>query len=503
VHGALMVCGTGSDVGKTHVVTGLCRALHRRGVKVAPFKAQNMSLNSFVTVTGHEIGRAQAVQAFAAGIEPEVGMNPILLKPSSSTGSQVVLMGKPIGHLEAAAYHERKPELFQHVLEALADLRGRFDVVLLEGAGSPTEINLLDRDIVNLSVAVAAEINAIVVGDIDRGGVFASLYGTVALLPPLQRACVGGFVINKLRGDPALLFDGTDELERLSGVPTLGVIPWVDDVALDAEDSLALRGVGPRPSSAAVASVDVAVVRFPRLANPTDLDPLAVEAGVGVRWVDHAAGLGDPDVVVLPGSKSTVADLAWLRSSGLVAAIERSTAMVVGICGGYQILGRTLCDPLGVETEPGTVVEGLGWLDVATTWGADKVTRQQRGTATAGDAKGEAVHGYEIHHGCTTLGAGVASWFDLGGVAEGAVGSRSTPSGARPVLGTSLHGMFEADGFRAAVLAAVGRSGPAWSPTGTSYAAAREAQLDRLGDLVEEHLDLAAIERLIDAGSTT
>lgn len=495
MHGALMVCGTGSDVGKSHVVTGLCRLLHRQGVRVAPFKAQNMSLNSYVTAAGHEIGRAQATQAFAAGVEPEVAMNPILLKPSSATSSQVVVMGRPIGHLEAGEYHARKPELLAMVLGALADLRRRFDVVLLEGAGSPAEINLLDRDLVNLRIAAAAGIKAIVVGDIDRGGVFAALHGTVDLLPPDQRACVGGFVINKLRGDPTLLFDGPEELERRTGVPTLGVLPWIDDVALDAEDSLALLGPRPRPEVVTPTVLDVAVVRLPHLANATDLDPLAIEPGVGVRWVDHAAALGDPDLVVLPGTKATVADLGWLRASGLVAAIERSPAAVVGICGGYQMLGHAISDPAGLESRGGTVVDGLEWVDVDTVFAADKMTCQRRGTADD-----HPVTGYEIHHGRMARGPASRPWLCLdqqegeGAEPEGAIGD-----GPRLVLGSSLHGLFEADEFRAALLATVARRrGRRDLPTSsTSFAAAREAQLDRLGDLVVHHLDLPALGRLI------
>jgi adenosylcobyric acid synthase len=449
-----------------------------------------MSLNSYVTASGHEIGRAQAAQAFAAGLAPEVGMNPILLKPTTATGAQVMVLGRPIGHLEAGEYQARTPELLGTVLDALADLRRRFDVVLLEGAGSPAEINLADRDLVNLRLAVATRAHAIVVGDIDRGGVFASLYGTVALLPPEQRACVGGFVINKLRGDPALLLDGPAELERRTGIATLGVLPWVADVALDAEDSLALDGPPPAPADPRVTTVDVAVIRFPHLANPTDLDPLAVEPGVGVRWVAHAAGLGRPDLVVLPGSKSTIADLAWLRAVGLADAVAASSAVVLGICGGYQMLGRLLADPHGVEACPGTVVEGLDRLPVDTVWDVAKVTRQRRGL---GD--GHEVHGYEIHHGRTTPSAEATPWLTLDGRPEGVL-----VDAPRPVLGTSLHGLLEADGFRAALLARV--TGASGRPPGVSFAAARQAQVDRLADLVEAHLDLAAIDRLIQTEPT-
>src|SRR5258708_39977839 len=290
---ALMVGGMESDVGKSHVVTGLCRLLARRGVRVAPFKGQNMALNSFVTPAGHEIGRAQGIQALAAGAEPEVAMNPILLKPTGERTSQVIVLGRAVAHLDALAYHARKPELFGTVLDALDDLRRRFDVVVCEGAGSPAELNLLDHDIVNLRVARDAGSGAIVVGDIDRGGVFASLYGTVALLPDDLRPLVRGFVINKFRGDPALLAPGLADLERRTGVPTLGVIPWLHDVALDAEDSLALDGRRPRPATPALAdSLDVAVLRFPRISNFTDLDALAVEPGVTVRLLPHPPGRG-------------------------------------------------------------------------------------------------------------------------------------------------------------------------------------------------------------------
>jgi adenosylcobyric acid synthase len=480
-----MVCGTSSDAGKSHVVTGLCRLLSRRGVKVAPFKAQNMALNSFVTPSGHEIGRAQGVQALAAGVEPEVAMNPILLKPTGERTSQVVVLGKPVDHLDAVAYHERKPALLSTVLEALADLRSRFDVVICEGAGSPAEINLLDHDIVNLRVAAEADIPAIVVGDIDRGGVFASLYGTVALLPDRYRALIKGFIINKFRGDPALLEDGLRDLEERTGVATLGVLPFVHDVALDAEDSLALEG--PRPASEAPAKadgLDIAAIRFPRLSNFTDLDALAIEPGVSVRLVSDAASLGDPDLIILPGTKATVADLEWLRGRGLDRAIADRNALVLGVCGGYQMLGRRIVD--GVESGRGDVA-GLGWLDAETVFEADKVTRQRRG-----HAMGQRVTGYEIHHGITTRGPAAAGWVHLDDV-HGSEDDGAIDPHAR-ALGTSLHGLFEEDGFRATFLTEVGRRrDKTFVPAGVSFSAAREAQFDRLADLVEAHVDLSAV----------
>ena len=492
-----MVCGTTSDAGKSHVVSGLCRLLHRRGIRVAPFKAQNMALNSYVTPSGHEIGRAQGVQALAAGVEPEVAMNPILLKPTGERTSQVVVNGRPIGHLGAVEYHERKPELLGLVLAALDDLRSRFDVVIVEGAGSPAEINLLDHDIVNLRVAHEAGLPALVVGDIDRGGVFAALYGTVALLPDHYRRLVRGFVINKLRGDPALLGTGTADLERRCGVPTLGVLPYVHDLGLDAEDSLALDGRRPASDRPAVRdALDVVAIRLPRLSNFTDLDALAVEPGGGVRLVTDASALGDPDLVVLPGTKATVADLEWLRGRGLDTAVDahrRAGSLVLGICGGYQMLGHRICDD--VESGRGDVA-GLGWLDVETTFASEKVTRQRRGTAM-----GQRVTGYEIHHGRTSRGGGAAAWIHLDDVAgteeEGAV--ELSDAG---VLGSTLHGLFEQDGFRATFLVEVGRRrDKVFVPAGVSFAGAREAQLDRLADLLEAHLDLDAVEALIAQGA--
>jgi adenosylcobyric acid synthase len=495
MQGGLMVCGTGSDVGKSRIVGGLCRVLVRRGVRVAPFKAQNMALNSFVTPDGHEIGRAQGIQAVAARVPAEVAMNPILLKPSSDQTSQVVVEGRPIGHLSAAEYHDLKPSLLETVLASLADLRSRFDVVIAEGAGSPTEINLLDHDIVNLRIAAEADLPAIVVGDIDRGGVFASLYGTVALLPDEYRSLVRGFLINKFRGDRALLGDGMADLEARCGVPTLGVLPWVDGLTLDAEDSLALRAPlrdGGGAEAARADPLDVAVVRFPRLSNFTDLDALALEPGVTVRFVSSAGELGWPDLIVLPGTKATIDDLEWLRERGLddavVAAGERD-ALVLGVCGGYQMLGREIVD----EVESGAgAVKGLGLLDVTTVFAADKTTRQR-----AGMAMGQRVSGYEIHHGVTERGSGSVGWIHLTDAAE------SEDEGAidlvdAHVLGTSLHGLFENDSFRAEFLAEVGRrAGKTFVPARVSFAAAREAQIDRMADILEQHADLDSVFALI------
>jgi adenosylcobyric acid synthase len=492
-----MVCGTASNSGKSTIVAGVCRLLARRGIRVAPFKAQNMALNSAVTPAGHEIGRAQAAQAQAAGVPAEVAMNPVLLKPQSDRTSQVIVMGRPWRTLDAAGYQQAKPSLLDLVLEQLAGLRARFDVVLCEGAGSPAEINLLDGDIVNLRIARDAGLPAIVVGDIDRGGVFAALFGTVALLPDDLRATVGGFLINKLRGDPALLTGGPEELARRTGVATLGVLPWMAGLGLDAEDSLTLSAGWPPAGADAGArpgrgdALDVAVIRFPRISNFTDLDPLAVEPGVSLRLVDSGGALGRPDLLVLPGSKSTVADLDWLHQRGLAGAITAlareagSGTTILGICGGYQMLGRRIRDP--VESDPPQTVEALGLLPGDTVFDAEKVTRW-----TTGRALGQPVTGYEIHHGRTTSPDG---WIHL---TEGARATEGCRSAGGQVLGTNLHGLFDEDGFRAAFLTAVAdRAGRTWAPGGVSFALARQAQFDRLADVLEEHVDLDALERLI------
>ncbi len=491
LRGGLMVCGTASDAGKTTVVTGLCRLLARGGVRVAPFKAQNMALNSAVTPAGHEIGRAQAAQAQAAGTPPEVAMNPVLLKPQSDRTSQVIVMGRPWKTLDAAAYQDAKPALAGLIMEQLADLRSRFDVVLCEGAGSPAEINLLDGDIVNLRVARDAGLPAIVVGDIDRGGVFAALYGTVALLPDDLRATVRGFVINKFRGDPALLGSGPAELARRTGVPTLGILPWLAGLGLDAEDSMALGTEWPAATPAGLGTtLDVAVVRFPHISNFTDLDALAVEPSVALRLVDRGSTLGRPDLLILPGTKTTVADLQWLRQRGLASAIDALAAepggrtTILGICGGYQILGLGIQD--AVESRTAARILGLGLLKAETVFDPDKVLRW-----TSGRALGVPVRGYEIHHGRT---ASAAPWITTDGP-DGAEGCRA--DGGR-IAGTSLHGLFEGDDFRTAFLGAVARrAGRDWVASGVSFAAARQTRFDRLATALEEHLDQAALQRLI------
>ncbi len=492
--GALMVCGATSDAGKSTLVTGLCRVLARQGVSIAPFKGQNMALNSAVTSSGHEIGRAQALQARAAGTQATVAMNPVLIKPTGEQTAQVVVNGRPWKDLTASEYQAAKAELFPVVLDGLADLRATFDVVICEGAGSPAEINLLDHDIVNLPLAHAAGIPAIVVGDINLGGVFAALFGTVALLPGHLRSCVRGLVINKLRGDPALLYDGPRQLAERTGVPVLGVLPWLDEAGgLDAEDSMALDRPGVLAGEALADELDVAVIRLPRIANFTDFDPLAIEAGVRVRYVHDRAGLGQPDLIVLPGSKATVTDLAWLRSTGLANAVTASDAVVVGICAGYQMLGTSIDD--SVEGCSGEV-SALGLLPVRTRFQANKVTRQR-----SGHSGRHAVSGYQIHHGRVEP-AGGDPWITLVDERPARASERvdGVRSGRR--YGTTLHGLFEADAFRRAFLADVAAArGKRFESAGRSFETIREEAIGSLADVVAQHLDMAAIEALI--ASTT
>jgi adenosylcobyric acid synthase len=494
VRGALLVAGTGSDAGKSALVAGLCRWLARQGVTVAPFKAQNMSLNSFVTAEGAEIGRAQAMQAAAAGIEPTADMNPVLLKPGSDRRSQLVVLGHPEAEADAVGYRAHAPRLRQVALASLARLRDRYDVVICEGAGSPAEINLRADDVANMSLARAAGLPVIIVGDIDRGGVFAALFGTLALLSPADQALISGFVINKFRGAAELLDSGLSMLQRLTGRPVLGVLPWREGLWLDAEDSLALASPVPRGSHrgpfGAKDFLRIAVVRLPRISNFTDVDALAAEPGVLVRFADDPAGLADADLVVLPGTRATVADLAWLRERGLASAIVDRAGRhrpVLGICGGYQMLADQIDDP--VESGQGRVA-GLAVLPVRVRFEATK-----RLGRPAGRALGAPVAGYEIHHG-------IAEVTDPAG--QGHEGTEPFLDGCRrgAVWGTSWHGVLENDEFRRAFLAEVAAlAGRDFTPApDTDFAAVRQARLDVLGDLVACHLDTAALGRLIEHG---
>ncbi|MGI5164435.1 cobyric acid synthase [Spirillospora sp. CA-253888] len=482
--GALLVAGTTSDAGKSVVTAGICRWLARQGVKVAPFKAQNMSLNSMVTADGAEIGRAQYMQAQAAGVEPRAIMNPVLLKPGSDRRSQVVLLGRPVAEVDALQYGAHKERLRRVVAESLAELRAAHDVVVCEGAGSPAEINLRAGDITNMGLARAADLPVIVVGDIDRGGVFASLYGTVGLLEPADQALIAGFVINKFRGASELLAPGLEQLRTLTGRPTLGVLPWTLGLYLDSEDTLALD----RPRVDAQApygdeTLRVAVVRFPRISNFTDLDALNCEPGVVVRYAASPGDLADADLVVLPGSRATVNDLAWLRERGMADEVVRRAREgrpVLGICGGYQMLAEEIRDE--VESGAGTV-PGLGLLPTRVEFGVEKVLGRPDGAAY-----GQPVTAYEIHHGVVAVDGGEPF---LDGCRQGAV------------WGTTWHGAMENDGFRRAFLADVAQAaGRDFTPApDVSFAALREATMNTLGDLVADHLDTDALWRLIEHGA--
>ncbi|HEY6795107.1 MAG TPA: cobyric acid synthase [Kineosporiaceae bacterium] len=490
--GSLLVAGASSDAGKSVIAAGLCRWLHRRGVSVAPFKAMNMSNNSVVTPDGGEIGRAQGAQAAACGLEPETAMNPVLLKPGSDRRSHVVLRGAPLTDVGALAYRELVPVLRRAVLDAYDDLRSRFDVVICEGAGSPAEINLRDTDLSNMGLADARDLATVVVGDVDRGGVFAGLFGTLALLSARDQSLVAGFVINKFRGDERLLAPGVARLTALTGRRTLGVVPWRDGLALDVEDSLSQQAV--LPDAGPPAGDDplrVAAVRLPRTSNATDVEALACEPGVTVRWTASPAEVRDADLVVLPGTRATVADLGWVRERGIAAALaaRADTGLpVLGICGGYQMLAEELDDD--VESRAGAV-PGLALLPVTVRFQPGKIVGRP-----AGGALGEPVtSAYEIHHGVVSRRPGAIAEPFLDGIRRGAV------------WGTSWHGAFESDGFRRAFLQVVAdaagrRFVPARGPDGAGvrWAAVRAARLDALGDLVERHLDTDAVESLITSG---
>lgn len=477
----LLVAGTTSDAGKSVVTTGLCRAFARRGVAVAPYKAQNMSNNSMVCLDRDgapaEIGRAQWVQALAARVAPEPAMNPVLLKPGSDRRSHVVVMGRPAGEVAATDFATGRRHLAAAAHAAYDDLAARFDVVVAEGAGSPAEVNLRASDYVNLGLARHADLPVVVVGDIDRGGLFAAMLGTLAVLDPADQALVAGFVVNKFRGDLGLLRPGLERLVELTGRPVHGVLPWHPDLWLDSEDALDLEG----RRAGGAARVRVAVVRLPRISNFTDVDALGLEPDLDVVFASDPRDLADAHLVVLPGTRATLADLAWLRDRGLDVALERHVRAgrpLLGICGGFQMLGTEVLDPDGVEGPAGARAAGLGLLPVRTTFARDKVLR-----LPAGAALGAATSGYEIHHGRVARDNGAEEF--LGGARSGRV------------LGTMWHGSLEGDDFRAALLADL----VGVEASGVSFAAAREHRMELLADLVEEHLDVDVLLDLARHGA--
>lgn len=473
---ALMVQGCTSDAGKSTLVAALCRILHRRGVRVAPFKSQNMALNSAVTVDGGEIGRAQALQAQAAGLAPRIDFNPVLLKPSSDRRAQVIIHGHAITDLDARAYHDYKRTAMAAVLESWKRLTAEFDCVLVEGAGSPAEVNLRDRDIANMGFAEAVDIPVILVGDIDRGGVLAHLSGTLNLLAPTERARTQGLVINRFRGDIGLLQPGLDWLEQYTGKPVLGVLPYLHGLFLDAEDAIARHS-----ERVGEAKLTVVALALPRTANHNDLDPLRLHPEVDFRWIGPGQPLPPCDLIVLPGSKAVRADLAWLRAQNHEAAIKRHLrygGKVIGLCGGYQMLGRALHDPAGLEGQPGST-PGLNLLDCETTLEPEKQLRNVSGWLTI-DAGRPAMRGYEIHMGVTQGPALLRPAVSLDdGRTEGAL------SEDHQILGSYCHGLFEHPQALAALLAWAGAQDIAL----VDLAARREADIDRLADATEAALD--------------
>ncbi|MEH6565333.1 MAG: cobyric acid synthase [Halopseudomonas sp.] len=478
---SLMVQGTTSDAGKSTLVSALCRWLVRQGVNVAPFKPQNMALNAAVTEEGGEIGRAQAVQAQAARIPAHTDMNPILLKPNSDVGAQVIIQGQPIGNMDAVAYHAYKPVAMQAVLAAHQRLSARYPVVVVEGAGSPAEINLREGDIANMGFAEAVDCPVIIVADIDKGGVFAHLVGTLELLSASEQARVQGFVINRFRGDIALLEPGLRWLEARTGKSVIGVLPYLQDLHLEAEDAVDTRQAPKRQEC-----LKVVVPVLPRISNHTDFDPLRLHPQVELQFVGPGQSIPLADLIILPGSKSVAADLAFLREQGWESALQRHLrygGKLLGICGGFQMLGAELADPLGLEGPPGSV-PGLGLLAMRTELQAAKQLTNVTGVLSLGQA---AVSGYEIHAG-VSLGAALEK--PLVQLSSGRRDGALSEDGQ--VAGCYLHGLFEQPAAQQAILRWAGLT----QAEGLDYAALRERDLERLADLVEAHLDTAMLRRL-------
>ena len=505
----IMVQGTMSGAGKSLLAAALCRIFRQDGWRAAPFKGQNMALNSYITRDGLEMGRAQAVQAQAAGIEPDVRMNPVLLKPSSDTGSQLIVLGEVRGQYEAAGYFRMKKSLIPEVLGAYESLAAQYDVIVIEGAGSPAEINLRDGDsFVNMGLAKLVNAPVLLVGDIDRGGVFASLYGTVALLEPEERAMIRGLVINKFRGDRALLDPGLKMIEDRLGIPVLGVVP-MGDIDLDDEDSLSGR-LAPKGRGDTEGVLDIAVVRLPHISNFTDFHGLERNQNVCLRYVDRPGQLGRPDLAVLPGTKNTMADLAWMREKGLEQAlkglVEEKAMPLIGICGGYQMLGQWLQDPFGAEGPPGKTMQGMGLLPAKTVFSLHKTRTQITGELAAesrmfAKGAGEKVSGYEIHMGETTArtggGSGTAAKTAFA-LADGRPDGLEREDGL--VFGTYLHGLFDNEKLTRGLLGRLAEQKGVSLKGGQEEGADayRERQYDRLADLVRRSLDMERVYAILE-----
>lgn len=501
-----MVQGTGSHVGKSLLVAGLCRIFRNKGMNVAPFKSQNMALNSYVTPDGKEIGRAQALQAAACKLEPDINMNPILLKPNGDGASQVMADGKFRGNVSYSDFYDKRSELWPYVENSFGELKKKHELIVIEGAGSPAEINLMDREIVNMSVARLAGAPVILVGDIDRGGVFASIIGTLELLSNEDRKRIKGFIINKFRGDKTLLKEATGYLEKKTGIPVLGIVDHIHDLQLDDEDSVSLEDqISSKPKDFSEGIIDIAVIKLPLISNYTDFEPLASEPDVNVRYVANARAIGRPDLIIIPGSKNVISDLMFLRDRGMVKMIINyaySGGFVFGICGGYQMLGKTISDPSGIEVQPGTVANGLRLLEVDTELTNNKTLR----TVTARPAKDTAsffgsvnypVTGYEIHVGKTTLHSG-DHLFEVCAEQEAAQYPDGALSRKMNVAGCYIHGLFDEPGFRRTFINKL-RSCKDLAPLeikGRKRADIIDDELDRLAALLEQQLDMAEISRI-------
>ena len=499
---AIMIQGTMSNAGKSLLTAGLCRIFKQDGYRVAPFKSQNMALNSFITEEGLEMGRAQVMQAEAAGIKPSVLMNPILLKPTNDTGSQVIVNGEVIGNMAAREYFAYKHKLFPQVMEAYEKLADQYDIIVIEGAGSPAEINMKQEDIVNMGMAKRAKAPVLLVGDIDRGGVFAQLIGTVMLLDDDEKDMVKGLIINKFRGDKTILDPGLAMLEEKSGIPVVGVAPYLQ-IEVEDEDSLTERF----DHKQEVGLIDIAVIRIPRISNFTDFNPFESMPGVSLRYVHNVKELKNPDMIILPGTKNTMEDLLWMRQNGLEAAVLKLAAVgkiIFGVCGGYQMLGEQLSDPHGVEA--GGEIKGMGLIPMDTVFEEAKTRTRITGsfhevTGPLAALSGVALEGYEIHMGVTALKEGAAPMTRIKNIAPQ---SNAADDGAYAgnAYGTYVHGVFDKEEVAKAVIRSLGQQKGIDTEeiTGVDFQAFKETQYDLLADGMREHLDMQAIYQILDQG---
>ncbi|MDO4600819.1 MAG: cobyric acid synthase [Eubacteriales bacterium] len=498
---AIMVQGTMSNAGKSLLAAGLCRIFKQDGYKVAPFKSQNMALNSFITEEGLEMGRAQVMQAEAAGIAPSVLMNPILLKPTNDVGSQVIVNGEVLGTMSARDYFRYKKKLIPDIMKAYETLAEENDIIVIEGAGSPAEINLKEEDIVNMGMAKMAKAPVLLVGDIDRGGVFAQLIGTVQLLEEEERDMVKGLIINKFRGDKTILDPGVKMLEEKSGIPVVGVAPYMQ-IQVEDEDSLTERF----DKNQEIGQIDIAVIRTPRISNFTDFNPFESIPGVSLRYVKTPGELKNPDLILLPGTKNTMGDLKWLRESGMEATILKESSrgtLIFGICGGYQMLGETLSDPCGVEE--GGSMKGMGLLPVETVFTEEKTRTRVQGiigniTGPYAGLSGTETEGYEIHMGETVLKEGAKSVLSI---TDTVTGHQKADGAYRDnVFGTYVHGVFDKEECAKALVRLIGEKKglDVSSLTGVDFAAFKETQYDILADTLRRHLDMKKIYEILEQG---